>query len=68
MELDEERWRLVEEAITPPELKSDYSRLCAIWSVVESRKPLTASEIARGQQIARELGFLREDEPGQPAD
>lgn len=57
-ELDEARWQMVAEAITTKDLPTDWAKLCAIWSVVESRRPLTAAETQRGQEIAQQLGLL----------
>lgn len=51
IEADEQRWKLVEEAISTLSLYSDISRLAAISSIVQSRKPLTENEIAAAKRL-----------------
>jgi len=47
---DEKRWQLVEEALKTNDL-SDFQKLVAIGSVVNSRKPLTDAEIRRTREL-----------------
>lgn len=57
-ENDESRWATIEQALRSPDL-SDSVRLLAIGSIVQSRKPLTEKEIARGQELAEILGWQK---------
>jgi hypothetical protein len=50
-DLDEQRWKVIEEALTTKDLTSDLSRLAAIGAVVNSRTPLTAEEIAESHEL-----------------
>lgn len=62
--MDENRWRLVEEALDTPDLKTDLARLSAIGAIVQSRKPLTAADIARTQALAEQFGWARGTDAG----
>jgi hypothetical protein len=65
-DLDESRWRTIEEALKTSDLPSDLSRLAAISSIVNSRKPLTEAAIARAHQLIRDgklPGALLADPP-----
>lgn len=65
-DLDESRWESIEEIFSSPRLTSELSRLVAISAIVNSRLALTESEISHGQEIARRLGLMR-DEDQSPA-
>jgi hypothetical protein len=49
---DEERWAMVEQALTAPELETPLSRLIAISSIVESRKPTTDDDVHRYENVS----------------